>query len=127
HRVVGGGVDVFEEGVQRDARPGGAEFGPLRDAMDVDGDLLARQLLEIAPGPGVLLAHLGGDRERPAVERDAGSGAGGEHREVVREVLARWQPVVGSAPPAGEARRNDAHDSCSYHAGLTSSEVEPGG
>ena len=57
------------------------------------------------------LPALGGDRELPLVGVYAGRGTGGEHGEVVCEVLARRQPVVdGSAAPR-EPRRNDVHGS----------------
>src|SRR5262249_12849448 len=95
-RVV---VDVIQEGVDRDTLPDRVELRPLRDAVDVDRDLLARESLEFVPGPtDGLRAAL--DRERPLLERGAGRWPGGEHREVVDGGLSGRYPVGGAFAPA---------------------------
>src|SRR4051794_30889166 len=49
HRVGAEDLEILEQRVDRHALPAGAQLGPGRDAVDVDGDRLARQRLELLP------------------------------------------------------------------------------
>jgi hypothetical protein len=60
-REAGAGLHPLQEGVQRHPLPGGAELGPVGDAVEVDGDLLAGQGAEAGPVPAPLLVGFAGD------------------------------------------------------------------
>jgi hypothetical protein len=91
-RVV---VDVAQEGVDRDTLPDRVELRPLRDAVDVDRDVLARERPELVPRPADRLrAAL--DREHPLFKGGVGGRPGREHGEVVDQVLSRRDPVGGA-------------------------------
>src|SRR4051812_47643768 len=101
---------ALEQPVERHAGPGGVELRPLRDAVDVDRDRLARQLLELVPGPAGLLADGADDVETPLVKRPMRRRAGREHGEVTRLVLAGRQPLgVGVGTPSPEATGDQGH------------------
>ena len=89
--------------------PDGVELRPLRDAVDVLRDLLARERAELVPRPADRLA-LRPDRERPLGERRVRRRACGEHGEVVGQVLA-GRHAVGRpfVSPSAESPRDDAH------------------
>src|SRR6266436_2010226 len=87
---VGCRLDPFEERVDRDASPDGVELRPFGHAVDVAGDLLAREGTELLPGPTAGLVQLADDREVPQLERRVRRRAGGENGEVAGDVLARW-------------------------------------
>src|SRR4029453_14366171 len=92
-----------------DAYPRGVELRPLRDAVDVLLDLLARQLAELLPSPADRLGPAG-DRERPLLERSVRCRPCGEDREVVRQVLPGRHPIGRALMPASaESPRDDAH------------------
>ena len=78
------------------------ELRPLRHAVDVLRDGLARQRAELVPAPAQRLVDLAGDREAPVLERRVRRRAGREHREVGRHVLARAALV-----PPDRARSGD--------------------
>jgi hypothetical protein len=59
--VLGGGLKPVEQRVDRDALSDGVELRPLRHALDVDGDLFARQRAELLPRPAARLVHLADD------------------------------------------------------------------
>src|SRR6266516_4359721 len=102
-------LDVLQKRVDGDAFPDRGELRPLRDAVDVLRDRLARQLPELVPGPADRLGATP-DRERPLLERRVRRGPGGQDREVVRQVLAGRDAVGWAlAPPALESTRDDAH------------------
>ena len=110
--VLGARVDATEERVDRDAPPAGRQLRPLGDAMDVDGDVLRGQGAKLRPRPdrrpGTGLIDHG---EVPRVEVDIRGRAGGEHWEVVDQVLAgRDQPRAGLASPTPETSVHDPHD-----------------
>jgi hypothetical protein len=109
--VLGRRLDPVEQRVDGDALPDGVELRPLCDAVDVDGDLLAGQSLELLPGPPARLVDLADDREVPAVERRMWRRACGEDGEVPGHVLAGRHAVAGrvvaAAPEAsGDDRRH---------------------
>src|SRR5262249_31628257 len=81
------------EGVDRDPLPMGVELRPLGDAMDVGGDRLAGERVELCPRPALWRVDLAGQAEVPALERDVRRRPGGEHREGGGEVLPRWGPA----------------------------------
>src|SRR3954469_23656504 len=127
--VLGARLDAFEEGVDRDASPGRVELRPLRHAVDVHGDPLARQRLELlpGPGPGPRLVDLSTDLERPRVERLMGRRARGQDREVWSQVLAGRQPrrlgfVVATPMESTRDRRHQT--GCVAHA-MTASRMTP--
>ena len=66
--VLGLGLDVLEQRVHGDALPDGVELRPRRHAVDVLRNGLARQPLELLPGPRQPLVAAR-DRERPVLER----------------------------------------------------------
>src|SRR5262245_34293075 len=86
--MLSGRLHSLEERVDGDTAPDRVELRPLRHAMDVDGDLLARQRAELVPRPRARLVHFAADREVPDVEGRVGGWAGGQHRIVRRHVLA---------------------------------------
>src|SRR5829696_8778341 len=98
--VLGDGLDLFEQGVHRDAFPPGAQLRPLGDAVDVFCDLLRGQLSELLPSPPLWLVDLPDDGEIPFLERSAGRGAGREHRKSVDQVLSGWEMGVLRLLPA---------------------------
>src|SRR6185312_165252 len=106
---VGCRLDSFEERVDRDASPDGVELRPLGHAVDVAGDLLARQGTELLPGPTAGLVQLADDREVPRLERRVRRRPGGEDGEVRSHVLAGWDTrgihVRGATAP--EPARDD--------------------
>jgi hypothetical protein len=77
-RVLGAGLDPVEQGVERDTLPARVELRPLRYAVDVDRDLLARQRAELLPRPADRLVDLADDREVPELE--GGCAASGRPR-----------------------------------------------
>ena len=83
--------------------------------MDVDGDRLLRERLELLPGPAARLADRAGDRELPLVERDVRRGAGGQHGEAVGQVLARRKRDAGGrlgvAAPEASGDRGHVRES----------------
>src|SRR5207253_4894950 len=100
-------ADHDEPRVDGDALPAGVQLRPLGDAVDVAGDLLARQVAELIPGPAPRLVDLADDREVPFLERRVRRRAGGEHREVRRHVLAGWDARgVGVDAAAAESARD---------------------
>src|SRR6478672_10539780 len=90
--VLGARLDAFEERVDRDPSPRGIELRPLRDAVDVGGDPLARQRLELLPRPGARLVDVPTDLERPPVEGVMRCRARGEDWEVLSQVLTGGEP-----------------------------------
>jgi hypothetical protein len=50
----------------------GAELGPAGCAVDVNGNGLGGQRLELRPGPGFLLLAVVGDGKRPVLQRGVG-------------------------------------------------------
>src|ERR1700722_11430728 len=100
-----------QQRVHRHALPDGVQLGPLCDAVDVDGYVLARQGAELVPAPRLLLAAAA-DGEAPAVQGRVRGGAGRQDREVLGHVLAWRDPACGLRrvlPPAVESARNRAH------------------
>src|SRR6266550_7884607 len=87
HHVLGARLDAVEQDVERDAGPGSVELRPLGHAVDVLRDRLARQRLELLPGPRHRLVDGSLDREAPPVQRVMRRRPGREHREVVGHVL----------------------------------------
>jgi hypothetical protein len=108
-REAGAGVQALQQGIQRHPFPGGAELGPVGDAVQVDGDLFCGQGAEAGPVPAPLLAGLAGDGELPVGEVDAGGRSGRQDREVLDQVLARGQLDAGTVPPTLEPARHGAH------------------
>ena len=68
---AGAGVQPLQQGVQRHPLPGGAELGPVGDAVEVDGDRLTGQGPEAFPVPALLVAGFVGDGELPVLQVDA--------------------------------------------------------
>src|SRR5215207_234807 len=101
-------LHAVQQRVDGDAGPLRVELRPGRHAVDVHGEVLARQRLELIPGPRAFLADRAGDREVPLVERDVRGRAGREHREPRFEVLAGWEPVTVAGPATAEAA-GDVH------------------
>src|SRR5215216_2102479 len=64
-------LDPFEQGIYGHSFPAGAELRPLRDAVDVAGDLLRWERPEPFPRPSLRLIDLTRDREIPPIERRA--------------------------------------------------------
>ena len=90
-----GGLHVLEQGVHRDPGPTGVELRPTGDAMDVDRHVLARQRLELRPGPPGALLDLALDAKVPAVQVGPRRGAGRQDREpLTHVVLARGQSGI---------------------------------
>src|SRR3954451_18739990 len=105
-RVV---LDGLEQRVDSHALPDRVELRPAGDAVDVGGDRLARESLELVPRPADRLAAAA-ELERPLLERRVRRRARREHREVVGQVLARRYPVRRPISPlALEPSRNDPH------------------
>src|SRR5690348_7099195 len=97
--MLGGGVDALEQRVDRHTGPDRVQLRPLRDAVDVDGDLLPRQRLQLVPAPAARLVDLTPERERPALQLHARSRPRGEDREVAGDVLTgRHTPRLGVLP-----------------------------
>src|SRR3954454_23547086 len=90
--VIGARLYAFEERVDRDAGPRRVELRPLRDAVDVDGDPLARQRLELLPCPGGRLVDVPADLERPLVEGLTRCRARGGDWEALIQVLTGGEP-----------------------------------
>src|SRR6266540_4984137 len=110
-QVGGVMVDGVEECFHGHALPHRVELRPLRDAMDVVGDALARQRAELVPSPDHRLTAAA-NRERPLFERRARCRPRRQDREVIHQVLARWDAATldfGIAPPALEAARDKGH------------------
>src|SRR5262249_37685516 len=107
--VLGCRLDPFEERVDRDASPHGAELRPLGHAVDVADDLLARQGAELLPGPAARLVQLAHDGKVPRLERRVPRRSGGEDGEVRGHILAGWDTrgidVRGATAP--EPARDD--------------------
>src|SRR5215472_13193994 len=107
--VLGCRLDPFEERVDRDASPDGVELGPLGHAVDVAGDLLARQGTGLLPGPAARLVQLADDGKVPRLERRVRRRSGGEDGEVRGHMLAGWDTrgidVRGATAP--ESARDD--------------------
>src|SRR5439155_10193190 len=86
----------------------GVELGPLRHAVDVGPDLLAREREELLPRPRRGLVDGAGDRERPLIEGHGGRRPGREHGEVVDDVLAGGDPArVDLSPPVAPESTRD--------------------
>src|SRR5205823_11425809 len=68
---LGGRLHAFHQSVDADALPARVELRPLGDAVDVLGDRLCGQGLELLPGPAPWLVDLAFDGERPLVDLDA--------------------------------------------------------
>src|SRR5262249_2749511 len=88
------------------ALPPGAQLRPLGDAVDVPGDLLRGQPLELLPRPPLGLVNLPDDGEVPHLQGRAWRGAGGEDREAVLQVLAGRQLRIRPPAAAPEAPRD---------------------
>ena len=67
------------------------ESAPARDAVDVDGDVAARELLELLPRERQGRLDLTEDAEVPRREIRARHRAGMKHGPLLRQVLARGQ------------------------------------
>src|SRR5215470_12354143 len=80
-------LDTCQQRVDRDAPPDGVELRPLRHAVDVAGDLLARQGAELLPGPAPRLVQLADDRKVPQLQRRARRRPGGENGEITGDIL----------------------------------------
>src|SRR5262245_46864027 len=80
--------------------------------MDVRGDGLAMQRLELVPRPSRGLPARTEEREVPRGERDAQGRTRRKYRKIPRLVLAWWEPAGGgrrpwaATKPAGEWRRH---------------------
>src|SRR5215510_12275957 len=102
-------LDPFEKRVDRDAPPDGVELGPLGHAVDVAGDLLARQGAELLPGPAARLVQLADDGKVPQPGRRVRRRPGRKDGEVRSHVLAgrdtRGIDVHGATTP--ESARDD--------------------
>ena len=113
-RVLGLGLDALEQRVDRDALPGRVQLRPARDAVDVDGDRLARQRAQLVPGPAVQLVDLADDREVPVGERAcAGSGRrrGRGSRASRTGRAGRGRPARRGACPESAGDRHRGTDS----------------
>ena len=80
--------------------------------MDVDGDLFARQILELPPRQPRRLIDLAGDREVPILQRRARCRTGRQHREAPSDVvLPRGQqaPALAGLGPPEESSRDESH------------------
>src|SRR5262249_21841147 len=111
-------LDPFEERVDRNAAPDGVELGPLGHAVDVAGDLLARQGTELLPGPTARSVQLADDGKVPRLQRRVRRRPGGENGEITGDVLAGWDAcgihVRGATAP--ESTRDVRHQ-CAPSAG----------
>src|SRR6185312_15488783 len=101
----------FEQRVDRDASPDGVELRPLGHAVDVAGDLLARQGTELLPGPTARLGQLTDDREVPRLERRVRRRSGGQDGEITGDVLAGWETrgIHARGATAPESARDVRH------------------
>src|SRR5262249_9668849 len=91
HRVRVEGLRLLEQEVHRDPSEARAELRPLGDAVDVAGDLLERELVELIPAPLTLLADHAIEPEAPFIWGDVWCRAGGQDGEALFGVLAWWQ------------------------------------
>src|SRR4029453_11747099 len=89
---------------------GGAQFGPVGDTVQVDGDPLAGQGAEAVPVPAPLLVGLTGDDQLPVFQVDAGGWSRRQDREVLDQVLT-WRQLGARAPASLEPARHRAHRS----------------
>jgi hypothetical protein len=103
-------LDPVEQRVHGHPSPGRVQLGPLRHAVDVAGDLFARQGAELVPRPAPRLVNLTVDGEVPPVQRGVRGRTCGQHRKVPRHVLARGYPVGRSrVTTSAKASRDDRH------------------
>jgi hypothetical protein len=84
-------TDQLRELFPMDAAEARVEAAPARDAVDVDGDLAARQVLQLLPAERDRLLDLAEDAEVPGREIGVGDGARVEDRPLLGEVLAWWK------------------------------------
>src|SRR4029077_20491403 len=82
-------ADELSEIVPVDAAEARVEAAPARDAVDVDRDLAAGQLLQLLPRQRQRLLDLAEDAEVPGRKIRARNRAGMQHRPLLRQVLAR--------------------------------------
>src|SRR5262245_47596696 len=104
--VLGRRLHPLQQRIHRDALPPGAQLRPLGDAVDVPGDLLRGQPLELLPRPPLGLVNLPDDGEVPRLQGRAWRGAGREDREAVIQVLAGRQLRILPPAAAPEAPRD---------------------
>ena len=73
--------------------PAIVQQGPVRDAVDIRGDLHPRELQEFLPGPGGLLLHQAETAEGPLPKINARGRPVGQHRPLLGQALARWNSM----------------------------------
>jgi hypothetical protein len=83
----------------------------VRDAVDVDRDVLGTERQELLPVPVMLGTGFIEDGEIPRLGIDIGGGTGGEHRPVVEQRLSRRELIIGSTPASRESASSERHTS----------------
>src|SRR4051812_5591115 len=108
-------LDAVEQRIDRNPLPDGVELAPFGDAVDIDGDRLARQCPELIPGPPPRGLYRSPDGEVPLRERCARGRPGGKYREIRGEVLPGRDPT-GNSGVLAPASAKPARDEISCHA-----------
>ena len=111
--VLGARVDAVEQRVERDARPRRVELRPLRHAVDVDGDPLARQRRELAP-----TSRTSARRPRRGSRSSTRRAAGGASARP-RGPGSRASRTGPAAPAPPRPRRGDGRGTRARSAGIT--------
>src|SRR6185437_4254244 len=104
------GAYLFEQGLDRHCLPAGVQLGPAGDTVDVSGHLLDRQLLQLGPGPRLLLFAAAPDRERPVLFFRVRRRTSRQYGEVLGHVLTwRYPSTFGFTALAVESPRHRTH------------------
>ena len=95
HHKLGFGLElhVFQQGIEADTPPLGVKFRPFCNAVNVGVKALLRQGIKLVPTLLRRLFHQSFEPKLPVDQRNSRRGAGREHREIGRFVLAGRQLV----------------------------------